>query len=155
MNPTIFPAQVQIIDGVIVLNAASVHTVATQRENKNVTYDIVREDERQAVTTASFRNNSATEKWTMEDTKLFYKYLSQYGTDFSLIAQFFPTRSRKQIKAKFKKEDKQHEDLVNLALKTVMPMDVDEFAENRQAKIEHLAKEKAEEEKKNGGSSSQ
>ena len=36
----------------------------------------------------------------------FFSRLMQYGTDFTLIAQLFPSRTRKQIKSKFKNEER-------------------------------------------------
>ncbi|KAJ0522465.1 putative transcription factor MYB/SANT family [Helianthus annuus] len=47
-------------------------------------------------------------KWTKQDTELFYEAVQQFGSDFSIIAECFPGRTREQIKSKFKKESKQH-----------------------------------------------
>lgn len=47
-------------------------------------------------------------RWSKEDTELFYQAVQQFGTDFSMIAQLFPGRSREQIRNKYKKEERQH-----------------------------------------------
>ncbi|KAJ0744199.1 putative transcription factor MYB-related family [Helianthus annuus] len=47
-------------------------------------------------------------KWTKQDTELFYEAIQQFGSDFSIITECFPGRTRKQIISKFKKEEEQH-----------------------------------------------
>ena len=79
------------------------------------------------VTSASYSNRQSVDRWSIADTRLFYKALSQYGTDFQLIAQLFPKRDRKQVKAKFKKEEKNNPRLIDQALRTRLPIDVSEF----------------------------
>lgn len=37
------------------------------------------------------------ERWTRDDTILFYDLLSNVGADFTLIASFFKGRTRKQV----------------------------------------------------------
>ncbi|MED6218048.1 hypothetical protein PIB30_023429 [Stylosanthes scabra] len=56
----------------------------------------------------SFMEKTPRGKWTKHDNELFYEAVRQFGTDFSMIQQLFPDRSRHQIKLKFKKEERQH-----------------------------------------------
>ena len=49
------------------------------------------------------------------------------GTDFSLIAKFFPKRTRRQIRNKYKKEEKDNEERVEDALRNPLKMDVEKF----------------------------
>jgi len=46
-------------------------------------------------------------KWSKADTRKFYKLLAIFGANFDLISNniFFPLRSRKEIKSKFRRED--------------------------------------------------
>ncbi|GJQ13853.1 hypothetical protein GpartN1_g5644.t1 [Galdieria partita] len=68
------------------------------------------------VNSATYSKRTTTERWTKEETELFYRGLQQFGTDFSLVAQLFPKRNRKQVKAKFKREEKVAPDRVDAAL---------------------------------------
>ncbi|EME27986.1 Transcription factor TFIIIB component B'' [Galdieria sulphuraria] len=68
------------------------------------------------VNSATYSKRTTTERWTKEETELFYRGLQQFGTDFSLVAQLFPKRNRKQVKAKFKREEKIAPDKVDAAL---------------------------------------
>nr|XP_024933092.2 uncharacterized protein LOC107426769 isoform X2 [Ziziphus jujuba var. spinosa]XP_024933094.2 uncharacterized protein LOC107426769 isoform X2 [Ziziphus jujuba var. spinosa]XP_048337106.1 uncharacterized protein LOC107426769 isoform X2 [Ziziphus jujuba var. spinosa]XP_048337107.1 uncharacterized protein LOC107426769 isoform X2 [Ziziphus jujuba var. spinosa]XP_048337108.1 uncharacterized protein LOC107426769 isoform X2 [Ziziphus jujuba var. spinosa]XP_048337109.1 uncharacterized protein LOC107 len=56
----------------------------------------------------SFMNRTPTTRWSKQDTELFYQAVRQFGTDFSMIQQLFPDRTRHQIKLKFKKEERQY-----------------------------------------------
>ncbi|KAM7493909.1 hypothetical protein LguiB_028518 [Lonicera macranthoides] len=47
-------------------------------------------------------------RWSKQDTELFYEAIRQFGTDLSMIQQLFPDRTRRQVKLKYKKEERQH-----------------------------------------------
>ncbi|XP_056694492.1 uncharacterized protein [Spinacia oleracea] len=53
----------------------------------------------------SFMTKEPRMRWTKQDTELFYKALSQFGPNFSMIQQLFPGRTRNQIRYKYKNED--------------------------------------------------
>lgn len=53
------------------------------------------------------------------DTLRFYQALKMCGTDFTLIARYFPNRDRDDIKRKFKTEDKANRTAVDSALRTL------------------------------------
>ncbi len=44
------------------------------------------------------KKKERAEKWSAEETEKFYKALQLVGTDFSIISNLLPGRSRKQIK---------------------------------------------------------
>ncbi|GMF39417.1 unnamed protein product [[Candida] boidinii] len=46
------------------------------------------------ITSASYGKRKYTDKWTVEETKEFYRAISTWGTDFGLIAQLFPYRTQ-------------------------------------------------------------
>ncbi|XP_061369326.1 uncharacterized protein LOC133312165 isoform X2 [Gastrolobium bilobum] len=56
----------------------------------------------------SFMDKAPRGKWSKQDTELFYEAIRQFGTDFSMIQQLFPGRTRHQVKLKYKKEERQH-----------------------------------------------
>ncbi|KAM5548779.1 hypothetical protein ABKV19_000272 [Rosa sericea] len=65
----------------------------------------------------SFMNKERPSKWFEQDTELFYEGIEQFGSDFGMIAQLFPGRTRNQIKLKFKKEDRQNPIRMNEAFR--------------------------------------
>ncbi|XP_059433730.1 uncharacterized protein LOC132166893 isoform X2 [Corylus avellana] len=56
----------------------------------------------------SFMDKTPSTRWSKQDTELFYEVVRQFGTDFSMIQQLFPSRTRHQVKLKFKKEERQY-----------------------------------------------
>ncbi|VAH20661.1 unnamed protein product [Triticum turgidum subsp. durum] len=56
----------------------------------------------------SYMDKKTRAKWTKSDTDLFYQGLRQFGSDFAMIQQLFPDKSRDQVRQKFKSEDKKH-----------------------------------------------
>ncbi|KAL1557738.1 hypothetical protein AAHA92_08284 [Salvia divinorum] len=84
-------------------------------------------------TTEYFNYQSRMEKtprvrWSKQDTELFYEAVQQFGTDFSMIAQLFPGRSREQIRNKYKKEERQY------------PLRLREALTNRGKDLSHFGK---------------
>lgn len=98
------------------------------RKDISSEFNIVIENSNAASTSFNYRRRKcSSEKWTAEETDRFYKALQQYGTDFSLIALLFPTRTRSQVRNKFKKEEKDHPKRVDKALTQRRPIEKDEF----------------------------
>lgn len=62
------------------------------------------------------RKKEPSKQWTKDETLKFYKCLMNLGTDFSMIGQYFPGRTRAQIKRKYKTEEKKNPQLINGAL---------------------------------------
>ncbi|KAF2403269.1 hypothetical protein EJ06DRAFT_457408, partial [Trichodelitschia bisporula] len=56
------------------------------------------------------------ERWTDTATDKFYAALSQFGCDFMIISQLFPGRTRRQVKAKFVREERADPERVREAL---------------------------------------
>ncbi|KAG2783073.1 hypothetical protein PC129_g12125 [Phytophthora cactorum] len=68
--------------------------------------------------------NGPGKRWGKEETKQFYYCLSQVGPNFSMMATLFPTRKRKELKSKFKYEEKNHAKLIEIALRaSTAPLD--------------------------------
>ncbi|GCE97466.1 transcription factor TFIIIB component B [Zygosaccharomyces mellis] len=76
---------------------------------------------------STYGRNVYTDPWTTEELIKLYKSLSMWGTDFNLIAQLFPYRTRKQIKAKFINEERKHPVIIELALRSRLPADFDQY----------------------------
>ncbi|EDV33157.1 uncharacterized protein Dana_GF21666 [Drosophila ananassae] len=63
-----------------------------------------------------YKRHKRTPFWTSEETVRFYRSLQIIGTDFSLMCQMFPARSRRDLKLKYKKEERTNGQLINKAL---------------------------------------
>lgn len=116
------PAQSQVViqlkmkDGAIAVDEDS--TIVDRHKNANNIYR-ERHDENpfeNIVNSATYGRQRYTDKWDNKEVAKFYKSLGQWGTDFALIAQMFPHRTRKQVKAKFILEEKRRPRLIELAL---------------------------------------
>ncbi|KAI9693483.1 MAG: Transcription factor TFIIIB component B [Bogoriella megaspora] len=66
--------------------------------------------------------------WEAQETRLFYEGLRMFGTDFNIISHMFPGRTRKQIKNKFNREERENPELINEALGTgKVQMDLEQY----------------------------
>ena len=74
--------------------------------NTGKTEKKIKKNSKKALTSNSFKTRNYSKKWTEKETKLFYRCLSIFGTDFSMIALIFKGRTRNQIINKFHKEER-------------------------------------------------
>jgi hypothetical protein len=91
--------------------------------------------------------------WTDRETVRFYKALSVFGTDFSMMESVFKRRSRHDLKMKFKREERGSRALVDKHLREGMlfdpavfqdeDTDEDEEVENRQSERKRKRREPA------------
>lgn len=101
-----------------------------------------------------FKRQKRTRDWTPEETIRFYRCLHTVGTDFSLMIQLFPDRNRRDLKIKFKKEEKTNGHLIDKALLHPKEFDIEalkrEFDQEDAEKAEQEASsiERADREKK-------
>ena len=115
--------QVQVINGEIVLNEASIIVAGTTPAGNRADtedYTVVEEEAQLAVVGASYNSfvsRRAPQHWTVDETKLFYDALRQVGTDFGTMEAYFnKTRTRKQLKRKFQIESTKNPHLIDNAL---------------------------------------
>lgn len=94
------------------------------------------------VTSASYAKRESAHKWEAAETEQFYVALRKFGTDFSLMESSFPKRSRRQLKLKFKREEKENPDRVDQALHGP-PLLVSQVEENASARAAGAASESA------------
>jgi len=104
--------QVHMVGGRIVVNRQSLTVQAQEREQ----YTRVITDDTNRLNSMTYTNRISNERWTTEDTELFYKALSQFGTDFTLISHLFPGRERRHLKNKYTRENKLHPDRIDEAM---------------------------------------
>lgn len=94
--------QVTVVDGKIVVNR---HSLTVQAQEKQEYTRVVTEDANK-LNSMTYMSRISNERWSAEDTELFYKAVSQFGTDFTLITHLFPGRQRRHLKNKFTRESK-------------------------------------------------
>ena len=110
--------QVQVIDGNIVINPQSLTVNAAAEKDMGMTEFKRVEEIGTRLNSATYSNRAKAEKWSKEDTELFYRAMTQFGTDFSLIARLFPGRSRRQVKRKYLIEDRADPRRIEQAIKS-------------------------------------
>ena len=140
--------QMKIVDGQIVINEESL--VLPTPSSVPSPFPLLTESATSRFTSSTFLRHSATAPWTPAETSLFYRALSAYGTDFTLISLMMKGRDRGQVKRKFKKEERENGRLVEEALKRRVRMDVEEFGRRKKEKEEEEEKVKKEREEKEG-----
>lgn len=89
-----------------------------------------------------------SKEWNVVETLRFYKSLNTVGTDFSLMLSLFPGRTRRELKIKFKKEEKINRALVDKALMNPVEFDFAELEQQLVADELALAAVREEKEKR-------
>ena len=122
---TVLAPQVRIVNGEIVVDdeVATHITPPTTPSSDTFPMDVIYEGTSggRHLTSHAFVRTTGNNRWKAEETEKFYRALSMCGTDFSLIAQFFPNRSREQVKGKYKIEERSNPGRVALFLKNRQP----------------------------------
>uniref|UniRef100_A0A3Q3FPX2 Zgc:162472 n=1 Tax=Labrus bergylta TaxID=56723 RepID=A0A3Q3FPX2_9LABR len=96
-------------DGTLIIDEESLTVEVLRAKGPNPANDRDPIFERGSTTTyASFRKPTYSKPWSSEETDMFFLAISMVGTDFSMICQLFPHRSRSEIKNKFKKEEREN-----------------------------------------------
>ncbi|KAM0746376.1 hypothetical protein T439DRAFT_294088 [Meredithblackwellia eburnea MCA 4105] len=124
-----YAPQMRIVDGQLVIDDSSLEIDRHGMDEYNGTREVIEETAKdRMVNSSTWAKRTRVEKWAPEETALFFDCLSQFGTDFEMIAGLFPMRSRKQIKAKFNKEDKLNSQRITQALKRRKDIDLESYA---------------------------
>jgi hypothetical protein len=111
-------------DGQIVIRESSLQVDDAAAAPEDEEYDEeIADGTSSSATYSSFLRRRKSFAWGLEETKRFYDTLRQVGTEFSLMQSFFPGRTRKQLKSKFQKEEREHPELVRKILQMVRPLD--------------------------------
>ncbi len=116
-------------EGNIVVDQASLFVEAPRITTDTNAPVVESSADRAHITSASFMKREKSVKWTAIDTKKFYLSLRAFGTDFSTMAKVFPYRSRRQLKTKYKREEREHPDRIDEALNRVKPTTAEELDE--------------------------
>ena len=118
--------QVRLKDGKIVVDPGS---LTVQAQQPTTLKRVVHDNTASHINSMSYMSRLSNEKWSVQDTEFFYKALSQFGTDFTLISQLFPGRQRRHLKNKFTRESKIAPKRVDEALKAASRSTVASYKE--------------------------
>ena len=134
--------QMKLVNGQIVINEESL--VVASPDTLASDMPLLAAAPATRFTSATFSKAVHSLPWTHEETALFYRLLSSFGTDFTLLSTALKGRSRGEVKRKYKKEERERPAVVEEALRKRVKMDMSEFSRWRSDKA-------AAEESKKGG----
>ncbi|KAK4051399.1 hypothetical protein OIV83_002883 [Microbotryomycetes sp. JL201] len=122
--------QMRMVDGKLVIDTNSLTIDRVQDADLAPgNRVVVEEDNRDRFVNYSTHSRHARpNKWTAEETELFYEGVRQFGTDFEMIAGLFPDRDRAQIKKKWTKEDKMYPQKITAAFNGKKAINLDEYS---------------------------
>ncbi|XP_056288696.1 nascent polypeptide-associated complex subunit alpha, muscle-specific form-like isoform X2 [Pseudoliparis swirei] len=116
-------------DGTLIIDEESLTVEVLRAKGPNPAQDRDPIFERGSTTTySSFRKGTYTKPWSNEETDMFFLAISMVGTDFSMICQLFSLRTRREIKNKFKKEERENSWRVDKAFQERRKLDIEYFS---------------------------
>lgn len=122
--------QVREVNGELVLVHESTiidHHARTLRNAENME-TVEENDVDRFVNSASYQKKTKGPKWSEEETQLFLEKISEFGTDFQMIAYCFPGRNRNMIRRKYNTEMRLREERLDEAWSTRKEVDLDYVA---------------------------
>ncbi|KAF2004540.1 hypothetical protein P154DRAFT_617073 [Amniculicola lignicola CBS 123094] len=119
--------QYEMVDGQIVMKEVIIDEGAQANQAIQVMEITEEDDLTQRITSRSFLQNNKRfpnefmlpgqgKRWTQEGTDFFYDALGMFGTDFMMISTMFPGTTRKSIKTKFTREERENPERIKAAL---------------------------------------
>eukprot|EP01090_Pellita_catalonica_P021270 TRINITY_DN7919_c0_g1_i1.p1 TRINITY_DN7919_c0_g1~~TRINITY_DN7919_c0_g1_i1.p1 ORF type:complete len:220 (+),score=57.41 TRINITY_DN7919_c0_g1_i1:3-662(+) len=119
-----------LVDGKLVFDKSSLVIRNEAEASSTSKFDIVYEGPNTAISpTVYCSKRTPSKRWTYEDTNRFYEALRECGTNFSMIEMLFPERTRRQIKNKFKREERDNPQTIEEALTQHTPITTERFEE--------------------------
>ncbi|KAG5841099.1 hypothetical protein ANANG_G00196010 [Anguilla anguilla] len=116
-------------DGSLVIDEESLTVRVTRAQGPSIVEGNDPVFERGSTTTyTSFRNLKYSKPWSDKETDMFYLALSMVGSDFSMMCYLFPHRDRKEVKNKFKREEKTSSWRIDKAFREKRPFDMEFFS---------------------------
>ncbi|KAK9766554.1 hypothetical protein K7432_004278 [Basidiobolus ranarum] len=113
-----FAPQMRVVGGKLVLDDTSLfveHCELNNTQSQNL--DVVEESAADRyVNSGTYLKRIKSQRWTPEETEMFYQGLAKWGSDFSLVASMIPGRTQKHVKYKFKREELHNLQRINEAL---------------------------------------
>ncbi|GAA5861097.1 hypothetical protein JCM3774_002189 [Rhodotorula dairenensis] len=121
--------QMRIVDGQLVLDESSLQVERAGAVQQIINREVIEESAQDRfVNSSTYGKRKGGTRWSKEETELFYDGISQFYTNFEMIALLFPHRSRHEIRRKFNREDKLNPKLVTAALARRKRVDIEAIA---------------------------
>ncbi|XP_005104455.2 transcription factor TFIIIB component B'' homolog [Aplysia californica] len=137
-------------DGNIILNTESL-LIHTEKVETGSPKEVIEEDDDDRyLNTNSYRTTKNAKLWTEKETEKFFLGLSMCGTDFSLLTRLMPHRSRRDLKNKFRREERRNRPLIDSALANRQkydPAPFERLLETVNSKVKQEAKKAVKKEK--------
>ncbi|PWN51984.1 hypothetical protein IE53DRAFT_327531 [Violaceomyces palustris] len=126
-----FAVQTRIVDGKIVVDETSLFANYGEDDEMREGMEVIDEREGDKFINSATRGKGMRKlkNWNYEDTEKFYKSLSQWGTDFEMIARLFPGRNRVMIKKKYQIEERANPKRIDEALLNKVEIDLEDYAQ--------------------------
>ncbi|KAG0294419.1 Transcription factor TFIIIB component B [Dissophora globulifera] len=127
-----FAPQVRVIEGRIELDIDSLtvdHAVVEAAEHQGAMEYVEESSSTKFVNSSTYSRKITSERWTEQETELFYEAISQWGTDFGIICRLFPSKTRVAVRNKYKREDRYNHSRVEAALNNRAPIDLDKYSQ--------------------------
>ena len=142
--------QMRIIDGQIVVdeNSMQINRHQIARAEQGEVEQITENEFTRIITCGTHMKRERAQLWDMAANEIFWKGLRMFGTDFEMIAGLFPNRTRRQIKLKFCKEEKDNPMKIDRILKGAgNSIELDTYEQLSGIKLEEVADIEAERER--------
>lgn len=108
--------RMRIVNGEIVIDNESLQVDRRADLDSNEVEHVLESRLSRKINQASYGKRTKAESWDEELTDLFYRGLRMFGTDFMMISNMFPGRSRRQIKLKFNNEERRDPERIKSTL---------------------------------------
>jgi transcription factor TFIIIB component B'' len=110
--------------------------------------EVIEDDFSKIITCGTHMKRERAQLWDAASNEIFWKGLRMFGTDFEMIAKLFPSRTRRQIKLKFNKEERDNPTRIDRILRGIgSSIDLDTYEELSGVKLEDVAAIDAERER--------
>ncbi|KAI9617143.1 hypothetical protein KEM48_004932 [Puccinia striiformis f. sp. tritici PST-130] len=114
---SLYAPQLRVVNGQMILDQDSLEVDRRDQDVELDEMEVVEEsDATRLVNSSTWSKSIRGERWTVNDTGLFYDAVRLFGSDFEMISQLFPGRTRRQIRLKWNKEEKKSPEEITRAL---------------------------------------
>lgn len=120
--------QIVIVSREIDRQAITAQTVA-HADDMNIRDDDIIYKRVNASTISSKNQIAPGQTWDDMQTELFYQGLKMFGTDFMMISNMIPGKTRKQVKLKYNVEERAHWPRVRQCLSQKETVDLDQYSQ--------------------------
>lgn len=125
-NTMIVDGQIQIDESTLQIDR---HADAAMERDAERLEGVDESELTRRVTQTSWAKRDKSGGWNEEQTDKFYEALRMFGTDFQMISKMLPGRTRRSVKLKFTREERQDEARIKRALLGErLPVDLEEYS---------------------------